>query len=695
MKKGILVGTAVALCTAGWGMSAQPIDVGENLQLPWDDSLVDVERTDAPALLHAPEFRGTVMTFDAPWEGDGVGTGTIIEDNGLYRLYYLAWQMDHAPESKWKQKGYRICYAESRDGINWTRPDLGIAEFEGSKHNNLLFGTNDLVTGSIGFFRDTNPSCPPDERYKMIAVWCKPGDTDSSQTPFYAFYSGDGIHFRPGSKIYDRIKKEDNRREKDVLLEYDTHNCAFWDAPRGVYRIYTRGWHPIDRTKRRYDGRFWAADQIRDIRQFSSASFSGWQYPEEVSFGEGAEDCEMYTNEAIPYFRAPDVILGFPTRYTERREWNRDVEKLPNRDYRAYRMHKGEQWNYRYGLAVTDGLFMMSRDGKTFKRWNEAFLRPGPERRTNWVYGDCYAFNGLVVTPSPLGGADEISIYYPEGHWSGDATRLHRYAVRLDGFVSRHAPYETKRLVTKELVFAGNSLHVNFATAARGFVRAVIRDDAGAELASLPAFGDSVDRILTFPSDADLGAFAGKPVTVTFELCDADLYSFRFAAEPMEKPSFVRGKLADCDRYVSLNPNFKKAFAFLKRPDLKGLAPGRYEIDGDSCWANVIETELRDFMATNAMAEVHRKYVDIQMPLDGDEGIGVAELTESELRRLPYDESADAAVFFHPVGVERFRPGEFAIFFPPCGAHMPCLSVPDVAPVGTKRKKVVVKVISR
>ena len=48
---------------------------------------------------------------------------------------------------------------------------------------------------------------------------------------------------------------------------------------------------------------------------------------------------------------------------------------------------------------------MTSRDGVLFRRWNEAFLRPGPRQQGSWVYGDNLIFWGLVETASALGDA--------------------------------------------------------------------------------------------------------------------------------------------------------------------------------------------------------------------------------------------------------------------------------------------------
>lgn len=133
-------------------------------------------------------------------------------------------------------------------------------------------------------------------------------------------------------------------------------------------------------------------------------------------------------------------------------------------------------------------------------------------------------------------------------------------------------------------------------------------------------------------------------------------------------PPHVVVKVTDCDRYEDLNPHFKKAFAFLKRSDLKDLKVGRYEIDGDNCWAMVQETMLTPF--AGAKVEAHRKYIDIQAPISGPELIGIVTM-DAQRRALPFDVENDCVLFDAPTVPVTLWPGEFAIFFPPDGAHAP------------------------
>ena len=84
------------------------------------------------------------------------------------------------------------------------------------------------------------------------------------------------------------------------------------------------------------------------------------------------------------------------------------------------------------------------------------------------------------------------------------------------------------KVVTKQLVFTGSRMFVNFTTSARGRLFATLRDASGQSIKSIELFGDKVDREVDFPSNCNVAEFAGKPTVVEFDMFDADLYSFRF-----------------------------------------------------------------------------------------------------------------------------------------------------------------------
>ena len=207
------------------------------------------------------------------------------------------------------------------------------------------------------------------------------------------------------------------------------------------------------------------------------------------------------------------------------------MRALPDRENRELRASAHE----RYGTALTEGLLMASRDGVRFKRWNEAFLRPGIGRPGAWQYGHQYVAWNVVETASSLPGApNELSLYATEDYWHGPGGKLRRYTLRIDGFVSVHAPMKGGEFLSRPLKFTGSKLTVNFATSAAGSLRVEIQDAGGEpvegfSLADCPEqFGDALDHVVIWRNEADLSSLRGKPVRLRFVLKDADLYSLQF-----------------------------------------------------------------------------------------------------------------------------------------------------------------------
>ena len=157
-------------------------DIGTRLELFVDDWLID--RLDgATRVLHSPVPQDVALVCNAPWEGNTSKQITVSRDGDLYRMYYRGSQADYTP-SEITGRHEVTCYAESTDGINWEKPSLGLVEFEGSRDNNIIWDRS----GSHNFmpFRDANPDCDPDARYKAV------GGTGGG---LHAFKSADGIRW--------------------------------------------------------------------------------------------------------------------------------------------------------------------------------------------------------------------------------------------------------------------------------------------------------------------------------------------------------------------------------------------------------------------------------------------------------------------------------------------------------------------
>src|SRR5689334_20787311 len=96
------------------------IALGSRRELFVDSFLID-RLTGAALMLEQPRDEGIVLRFDKPWEGRFCGYATVLHDGPLYRLYYRG-----SPEAGSDASNREVtCYAESRDGITWTKPELG------------------------------------------------------------------------------------------------------------------------------------------------------------------------------------------------------------------------------------------------------------------------------------------------------------------------------------------------------------------------------------------------------------------------------------------------------------------------------------------------------------------------------------------------------------------------------------------
>ena len=501
---------AVVVCALA--STAAPIDIGDRREVLWDDFLVDAAKTTARRVLHRPEYAGVVLRRDKPWEAQGGHYFGVFPDHDAKGDYLRMYYEVTVPRTKDDQDSWStslaktcVCYAESRDGgVTWTRPSLGLCDYHGSKDNNIIldYKSLDNAWDNFAVFKDSNPDCPPDERYKAQGAI-----TRTDTWTLGCFLSSDGIRFREGGRL---IKSPG---------AFDSYNVSFWDPLRKEYRLYYRSYH--DQTA---PNRF-ADNKIRDINWATSRDYRNWTPGKRLGFG-GSEDYALYVNNVQPYPRAPHVYVGFPVRYAQRRAWTANYDRLPDPADRRRRMQKpsGEP---RFGLAVTDCAFMMSRDGANFLRYDEAFIRPGLERHGNWVYGDCYMAYGFIETPARFGDGREFTFFVKNAGRVLTDVMLERYCLRIDGFASRQATYVPQKVVTKPLVYRGSRLTINFSTSARGYVFVTVRGADGRTAKSGELFGDAVDREVDFESGA-VAEFAGKPVTLEFEMCDADLYSLKF-----------------------------------------------------------------------------------------------------------------------------------------------------------------------
>lgn len=206
----------------------------------------------------------------------------------IYRCYYTLFLSDPdsagTPLEERGKKNYTpgperitgLCYACSKDGVHWEKPELGMVEFEGSRKNNILYS---YVHGT-GVFLDEEEK-NPDRRYKLV--------TKVDYAPGCGYmavgFSRDGIHFG------------ELRKWKGGQPQADTHNFVFRDPGTGRFVLITRIWR----------------NGQRIAAKCESNDFLTWSEPVEIFRGRGFED-QIYS---MPVFVYNGLYLGIPSVYHE------------------------------------------------------------------------------------------------------------------------------------------------------------------------------------------------------------------------------------------------------------------------------------------------------------------------------------------------------------------------------------------
>lgn len=134
----------------------------------------------------------------------------------------------------------------------------------------------------------------------------------------------------------------------------------------------------------------------------------------------------------------------------------------------------------------------------------------------------------------------------------------------------------------------------------------------------------------------------------------------------------VFSNIDSASRYTALHPLFKRAFDYIYKTDLMVLAPGRYPIAGDQLFVIVENAAGRARDA--AKLECHRKYIDIQLVLEGYEEMGWKPLSSCVQPVDEFNTEKDIQFFFDMSATwVAVPPGHFCIFFPE-DAHAPLVS---------------------
>ena len=468
-------------------------DIGTDKQLFVDDQMV-ASMEGVTFTLNPARRAERVLAPAEPWESAGVGFCTVVREGGRFQMWYGGWYYDETISGHWMQ---RVCYAESKDGIHWTKPHLGQYEFEGSKDNNIISVGYCGYAHGASVFIDPNAASPA-EKYKMVFgdfYRVYPYEGCPRHTTISGAVSPDGIHWRSVETPHGVIMPGGT----------DTQNVAFYDPNIKKYVVYVRRNFyrtDVDGNRIRPASRRVGRSESQDFRSFpSSVEILA---PDENDPG-GQWGSGLYNTAATLYPFAPRTYLFFPT------------------------------W-MAYSNNVCTIQFASSRDGvHVERRHREPYVLPNPNAKR---LGEQIGYTAYMG-PGMSRVNDEIWMYGVEqdaphdGNWYGRSVSggIHRYVQRLDGFVSLDAMNQAGWASTKEFVLGGKTLEVNadasISPSASSLIVEVL-DSRGQVLAvSAPINADGVALRPTWTSGKDLSEFIGSTVKLRFKMRYAKLYAYQ------------------------------------------------------------------------------------------------------------------------------------------------------------------------
>ncbi len=124
----------------------------------------------------------------------------------------------------------------------------------------------------------------------------------------------------------------------------------------------------------------------------------------------------------------------------------------------------------------------------------------------------------------------------------------------------------------------------------------------------------------------------------------------------------ILDKIDNSQLYYSTHPLFRKAFDFISTTDFGSMALGKHLIEGDALFAIVMEYDTQE--AGNCKVETHKKYIDLQYMIAGEEFVGIATLKDQKPINS-YDIEGDFT-FYNESNLSKIqlKTGHFAIFYP-------------------------------
>ncbi|MCM4173508.1 hypothetical protein DHD32_18690 [Arenibacter sp. TNZ] len=444
-----------------------------NWQLFIDDYWI-ANSTKITTKLHQPERHNDnpLIRADVPWEQNPYCFGTVIfdEEDSIFKFWYQSYNVKDELKEKTP-----ILFATSLDGINWTRPNLGINEYKGSTDNNIVlhnYGFHDLYSPSV--IKD-NKDPDPAKRYKMI-WWDFPlGEKGYQDDGMCVAFSPDGIHWTKyaGNPVHSANKTAQSISDVMSVMQ---------DEKTGKYVAYTKGWAEP-----------WPL--FRQIVRTESSDFINWSEPEVViSHKYDIEDPQSYGMTVSQYGNS---YIGLLYSYKKPGDETIDVQLAVSHDNRNWERVADQQTFLPLGTTGS---------------WDDGMLFCAP------------VFNHGDKTVIYYSGWDNSHNSKEQRH-SG----IGRATLRLNGFVSLDAGHAAT-VTTKPIQRADGPLFVN-ADASNGFLRVALIDAEGNTIPGYsledcyPIDKDGTVQTVRWKKHSEL-PIRENGLSIKFEMENTELYGF-------------------------------------------------------------------------------------------------------------------------------------------------------------------------
>ena len=481
-------------------------DIGHETQLFLDTSAY-ADRWDVVRRVNAPAKHpaNPVVMPDQPWE-HAVGLPNVIYDGDeqIFRMWYAnydtgKWGGGVSLNETERRVPYMISYAESPDGIHWTKPLMDRFPYMGSRETNIVFMGE---TYAQEFHVQRTP-----ERWRehgRFMLWYRDILPDHGCCVNVA-YSDNGLDWFPHAHnpVYTRA--------------LDAQHCPIWDEERGLWLLYARP-QAMAANERRYTD-----ENVRTrVSVTVSADMKHWTPARHVLVHDELDRGKTSDNKGYFFDRMGAVKHG--NQYL---------------GFVAVASRHARDSGYIELTSSSDGLHWHRSPLR------ELFIPPGVEG--DWDAGHTWMLTNLV----PFG--HWIYLYYVGSslpwrtRYPANTRAIGLARIRRDRFAGHYGDVNGGWLLSREVKVTGNRLLINIAPEERswnhqhhGYVKVELLDRSCGPYgeAHLPGYGqddcaehmaDEYEQIVSWNDNPDLSPLRGKDVYIRFWLKSAYLFGFRFA----------------------------------------------------------------------------------------------------------------------------------------------------------------------